>query len=322
MEDDQSQCKIIFDSIEQSELSHVLSIPSYINKEISEYATGVIKDCATDNCTEKVILLNKDFENNYPIHNSYGFDYRNNKFYCSTCKLHVKYCGEQQQLQIHCKTYYPKGFPHNNVSDWNPTKLNYVLHTRLQMWISFHSHKQPRLISITDIQFSEDNNDDLLWLDKAKSDDKIMCVAVRSMQDKMGFYHAARIHVNLRPTQNDIGSNEILCNALFLRPLTHIKKRFDGSYLGYSNKPLGHYSISNMCQRINIEAGVGTICVGTNNTNNQVSYGNQAPNSNLNRSNNINNTSNNINNTSNNHTNYTATRARSQSSETQRYHPY
>eukprot|EP01084_Bolivina_argentea_P316305 548242_1 len=91
---DYLQFQTILNSIKQSELSNILSIPSCINKEISEYAVGITKDCGNTNCTEKVIVLNIDYENNYPIHNSYV--YRNNKYYCSTCKLHVK-SGRQRK---------------------------------------------------------------------------------------------------------------------------------------------------------------------------------------------------------------------------------
>ena len=98
-EEDQNQFKEIFKSIEQSELIKQLSIPSCINFEISQYATGNIENCKNLKCENKIITLNEDFQcgcsfpvhGTYPVHDSYLADF-DGDFYCKKCKEETEIC--------------------------------------------------------------------------------------------------------------------------------------------------------------------------------------------------------------------------------------
>lgn len=91
-EHDQKGFLKIFKSIESTELINKLSIPSCINQEISEYATGYIEQCGNSKCNNKVIVLMSDWNDFEPEHESYIYDPEIAIFYCSLCMIFVEFC--------------------------------------------------------------------------------------------------------------------------------------------------------------------------------------------------------------------------------------
>ena len=82
---DQDQFRRIFKSIENSAYIRQLDVSKVINKEIAEYATGQIKDCANTECTEKIIILDQEFL-------EYNSDHSNSD------ELKFKYCADTQSF--------------------------------------------------------------------------------------------------------------------------------------------------------------------------------------------------------------------------------
>ena len=76
---DQDQFRVLFDCIDSSQLCQQLGIFQDLTKYIAEYATGQIKHCAGDNCSQEILILeeNKLDETHVLIN---GDDH-----YCSLC---------------------------------------------------------------------------------------------------------------------------------------------------------------------------------------------------------------------------------------------
>eukprot|EP01084_Bolivina_argentea_P169147 293251_1 len=60
---DELQFIKLFRTIESCNLIQTLHIPTIINSEIAEYATGSVYNCLNKQCTNKIIKLNEDNNN-------------------------------------------------------------------------------------------------------------------------------------------------------------------------------------------------------------------------------------------------------------------
>ena len=81
---DAIQCISIFDQIENCQLIKILNIPTHINKDIAEHATGRIVKCHTSDCNVEAVILYQD-------RNDYGYCFEN-MGYCSDCIKTIKKC--------------------------------------------------------------------------------------------------------------------------------------------------------------------------------------------------------------------------------------
>ncbi len=76
-----------FNPIEASQLSEIYQIPLAINREIAEFATGTIEQCANDNCNAGICVLNEEkilFQNKQEV--KWNYCSIENKYFCSLCK--------------------------------------------------------------------------------------------------------------------------------------------------------------------------------------------------------------------------------------------
>lgn len=94
-ENDQNQFKLIFESIDASQLINNLHITHYINKEIAEFANGEFKECANKQCDELISILKQDakiYNNDHNNGHKIGYKYCDDteKYYCGECMDETK----------------------------------------------------------------------------------------------------------------------------------------------------------------------------------------------------------------------------------------
>ena len=124
---DQDQFRRIFKSIEKSAYIRQLDVSKVISKEIAEYATGQIKDCANTECEQTIIILNQDlaeYNNDHSNSQKLNFKYCfiTESFYCLQC-MHlaqtanfcncddVLYFPSNKNQCMHCKEFINFGGP-------------------------------------------------------------------------------------------------------------------------------------------------------------------------------------------------------------------
>ncbi len=81
IDDFECQMKIIT----KTQFVSTMSIPTLVCKEIAEYSIGMLQDCETGQCSEKIVSIwqdqeDEEFENNVHYHHQHF-----NSFYCMDC---------------------------------------------------------------------------------------------------------------------------------------------------------------------------------------------------------------------------------------------
>eukprot|EP01084_Bolivina_argentea_P059579 108824_1 len=103
---DHNQFVFYFNIIQKNQLIQSLNIPSIINREIAEYATGTIKPCSNLNCNEGICILNSDWKNfNKNKITKWTYCDRKNNYFCEKCKPHTLYfnCCDTTQCILNSK---------------------------------------------------------------------------------------------------------------------------------------------------------------------------------------------------------------------------
>lgn len=94
-EADQTQFASILEAIKSSPL--VLKsedvVPLCVIKEIAEYGTGDVKECANPNCDHSVIVLKADDHFECWRQGLYEYDWNEKVFYCADCIKLLRWCS-------------------------------------------------------------------------------------------------------------------------------------------------------------------------------------------------------------------------------------
>eukprot|EP01084_Bolivina_argentea_P269123 457298_1 len=92
---DQMHYQQLFQMIENWCLIQNLNIPYCINKEIAEYATGLLKCCAGCYINDISVLFGdkKLYNNKHDYANTIGYKYCDDQYFCSDCMVKAKFCN-------------------------------------------------------------------------------------------------------------------------------------------------------------------------------------------------------------------------------------
>eukprot|EP01084_Bolivina_argentea_P166289 288735_1 len=95
--DDETMFEELYDTITSTQIIINLNIPSCINQQIAAFAVGIVENCKTKHCNNKIILLYQDFEDNSYRSNKYyqhdgDSDFREHSF-CYKCMNNTEKCN-------------------------------------------------------------------------------------------------------------------------------------------------------------------------------------------------------------------------------------
>eukprot|EP01084_Bolivina_argentea_P169148 293255_1 len=90
---DQTQFILLFRTIQSCDLIKTLYIPTIINSEIAQYATGEVFNCLNTKCTNKIIKLDEDHHNGICMSSKYYYN-----DYCLDCSKYTTFCDTCDEL--------------------------------------------------------------------------------------------------------------------------------------------------------------------------------------------------------------------------------
>eukprot|EP01083_Nonionella_stella_P068078 180520_1 len=167
--------------------------------------------------------------------------------------------------------YLPKNYPDaSSKSQWIPSDLTKLIFLCDQEQDATRSGKERAKKLWSQVRFDCDEEGEFMYCEEAPNTKNGVNADARyenklyQRKDKLGLYHFLKIYADLRPREDDLGvycSGDELNDSFMLRPLKRLKRRDDGTLLGFYNQILGAGGIEALWQEIGlIDFGFKELC--------------------------------------------------------------